>query len=123
GNFPSFRVALVVAHGLTIPAERPRDLAAFIEESAAQVAKDLAGVDLADIAELRAWRQAYRAFGVKKTSYRSSVERLLKNLQRGGGLPRVNALVDAYNPISALYRMPTGPDDLQPVTPPLPFTH
>jgi len=123
GNFPSFRVALVVAHGLTIPAERPRDLAAFIEESAAQVAKDLAGVDLADIAELRAWRQAYRAFGVKKTSYRSSVERLLKNLQRGAGLPRVNALVDAYNAVSALYRMPIGADDLDRVEPPLAFRY
>jgi len=122
GNFPSFRVALVV-DGLIIPAERPQPLEAFVEETAAQVARDLAGVELADVAELKAWRQAYRAFGVKKTSYRSSVERLLKNLQRGAGLPRVNALVDAYNAVSALYRMPIGADDLDRVKPPLAFRY
>ncbi len=122
-NFPNFRVALVVAEGLLIPAARPRALEAFVEETAAQVARDLAGVELADVAELKAWRQAYRAFGVKKTSYRSSVERLLKNLQRGAGLPRVNALVDAYNAVSALYRMPIGADDLDRVKPPLAFRY
>ncbi len=123
GSFPSFRVALVVADGLVISAERPRALEAFVEETAAQVARDLAGVELADVAELKTWRQAYRAFGVKKTSYRSSVERLLKNLQRGAGLPRVNALVDAYNAISALYRMPIGADDLDRVKPSLAFRY
>ena len=33
--------------------------------------------DLADIPGIAAWRQAYRAFGIKRTSYRSSVERLV----------------------------------------------
>jgi DNA/RNA-binding domain of Phe-tRNA-synthetase-like protein len=123
GNFPAFRVALVVADALVIPAVRSPRLEAFVEETAARVARDLAGVELANVAELKAWRQAYRAFGVKKTSYRSSVERLLKNIQRGAGLPRVNALVDAYNAISALYRMPIGADDLDRVTPPLSFRY
>ena len=123
GNFPSFRVALVVVDELVIPAEPPRALEAFVEETAAQVTRVLAGVELAAVAELKAWRQAYRAFGVKKTSYRSSVERLLKNLQRGAGLPRVNALVDAYNAVSALYRMPIGADDLDRVKPPLAFRY
>jgi DNA/RNA-binding domain of Phe-tRNA-synthetase-like protein len=35
----------------------------------------------------------------------------------------VNALVDAYNAISALYRMPIGADDLDRVTPPLAFRY
>jgi DNA/RNA-binding domain of Phe-tRNA-synthetase-like protein len=122
-SFPRFRVALVVVEGLLIPAERPTALGAFIEATAAQIAKEIAGVELADIAELQAWRQAYRAFGVKKTSYRSSVERLLKNLQRGAGLPRVNPLVDAYNAASALYLMPIGADDLDRVKPPLAFRY
>jgi len=123
GNFPAFRVALVVADALVIPAARPPMLEAFVEETAARVARDLAGIELADVAELRAWRQAYRAFGVKKTSYRSSGERLLKNIQRGAGLPQVNALVDACNAISAFYRMPVGADDLDRVTPPLSFRY
>jgi len=123
GAFPRFRVALVVVDGLTIPAERPPRLEAFVADAVTQIAKDLGGIELADVAELQAWRQAYRAFGVKKTSYRSSVERLIKNIHRGGSLPRVNALVDAYNAISALYRMPIGADDLDRVTPPLAFRY
>lgn len=121
GGFPAFRVALVVVEGLTIQEHRPPALAAFVEEAERRIVAELQGVELADIAELRAWRAAYRAFGVKKTSYRSSIERLLKNLQRGAGPPRVNSLVDAYNAVSALYRMPVGADDLDRVTPPLAF--
>jgi DNA/RNA-binding domain of Phe-tRNA-synthetase-like protein len=123
GNFPRFRVALVIVEGLSIRVERPPALAAFVQNTTVEVVNALTGVELADIAELKAWRQAYRAFGVKKTSYRSSVERLLKNLQRGGGLSRVNALVDAYNAISTRYRMPIGADDLDRVRPPLAFRY
>ena len=120
-RFPSFRVALVVAEDVAIHDERPGDLDAMIRAAEGLIAGELAAVDLADVPELRSWREAYKAFGVKKTSYRSSVERLLKNIQRGAGLPRVNALVDTYNLVSAVHRMPIGADDLERVTVPLAF--
>lgn len=122
-SFPTFRVALIVAEDLAIRNERPRDLDANIRDAETRIAADLAAMELADVPELRSWREAYKGFGVKKTSYRSSVERLLKNIQRGAGLPRVNALVDAYNTVSALHRMPIGADDLDRVTPPLAFRY
>jgi DNA/RNA-binding domain of Phe-tRNA-synthetase-like protein len=122
-DFPGFAVALVVADSLKIESQRTAALDAFVREVENQVATDIAGIDLADIAELKRWRDAYKAFGVKKTSYRSSVERLMKSLQRGAGLPRVNALVDAYNAVSALYRMPVGADDLRRVTLPIAFRY
>jgi DNA/RNA-binding domain of Phe-tRNA-synthetase-like protein len=121
GRFPSFRVALILAEDLAIRDERPHDLDAMIRETEDRIAAELATTELADVPELRSWREAYKAFGVKKTSYRSSVERLLKNIQRGAGLPRVNALVDAYNMASAAHRMPVGADDLDRVAPPLAF--
>ena len=110
--FPAYRVALVVARGLEIAAERPPALADAIAEIESAAAETLADSPLAELPELRAWRAAYKAFGVKKTSYRSSVERLLKAVQQGRGLPRVNALVDAYNALSVRHRMPIGADDL-----------
>src|SRR5579871_5994751 len=110
-RFADFRIGVVVAEGLTIrPAER--ETAAALAETA-----------LADVPELRCWREAYKAFGVKKTSYRSSVERLLKRVQQGNGLPRVNTLVDAYNLISLRYRVPVGADDLEKVVSPLGFRY
>lgn len=121
GDFPDFRVALVLALDLQTPAETPPALAQRIgevETAAATVLRDHA---LADIEALQVWRAAYKAFGVKKTSYRSSVERLLKQIQQGRGLPRVNPLVDTYNAISARHWLPIGADDLDRVSGPLAF--
>ena len=115
-GFPAYKVALVVARDLEIAAERPPALAEQIAALEADAAAALGETPLAELPELQAWRAAYKAFGVKKTSYRSSVERLLKAVQQGRGLPRVNALVDAYNAISLRHRMPVGADDLDRVS-------
>ena len=121
-RFPNFRVALVVVDGIDIPEAPPAALDAWIAETVAQAAAAL-GPELGNLPELKCWREAYKAFGEKKTSYRSSVERRLKGIQRGNGLPRVNAFVDAYNAVSVRYRMPVGADDLDLVTPPLAFRY
>src|SRR5262245_13396743 len=122
-RFPAFRVALVVVDGIAIPSAPPPALEAWIAETVAQAGDALSGHELGNLPELRCWREAYKAFGEKKTSYRSSVERLLKSIQRGNGLPRVNAFVDAYNTVSVRYRMPVGADELDLVTPPLAFRY
>src|SRR5262249_1715061 len=100
-SFPGFRVALLVAQPLAIPASRSAAVDAYIARAETVASAGLGEAALAELPELAAWRAAYRAFGVKKTSYRSSVERLLKLLARGEGLPRVNPLVDLYNAVSA----------------------
>ncbi len=115
-KFPDYRVALVVARGLELEPERPPDLDRALAEVEAEVAGFLGQRPLAEVPELQVWRAAYKAMGVKKTSYRSSVERLLKQVQQGRGLPRVSALVDCYNAVSARTRLPIGADDLNKVT-------
>jgi DNA/RNA-binding domain of Phe-tRNA-synthetase-like protein len=123
GDFPAYRVALVVAHDLAVAAERPAKLERVIAAVEDEVAHRLQATPLAELPELQAWRAAYKAFGVRKTSYRSSVERLLKAVQQGRGLPRVNALVDAYNAVSVHHRMPIGADDLARLENPLAFRY
>src|ERR1051326_4444934 len=118
-RFPDFRIGIVIAEHLTIPLERPEGLAQALLAAEQEATTALAETALADIPELRCWREAYKAFGVKKTSYRSSVERLLKRVQQGNGLPHVNNVVDTYNLISLRYRMPVGADDLDKVVSPL----
>lgn len=122
-GFPSYRVAMVVAENLSIPAERSAEAAYFLDKTEGELRAKLEGADIAEILEIKAWRAAYRAFGVKKTSYRSSVERLLKTIQKTGALPRVNLLVDLYNTVSASFRMPVGADDLDRLAPPLAYRH
>ena len=68
-QFPTYRVALVVAANLTIEQERPPALVDYIASVEADCRTRYAGRELGDIPEVRRWRQAYKAFGVKKTSF------------------------------------------------------
>src|SRR5882724_11156903 len=122
-NFPDFRVAVVVADDIDLGAERPPELAALIIQREAACRTAWAGTDLSEIPGIAAWRKAYRAFGIKRTSYRSSVERLVKNVLAGRGLPAINAFVDAYNAVSLAHVMPAGADDLDKVVGDLGFRY
>jgi DNA/RNA-binding domain of Phe-tRNA-synthetase-like protein len=122
-QFPTYRVALVVATDLTIGKERPPALMEYIANVEAERRARYAERELGDIPEVRRWRQAYKAFGVKKTSFRSSVERLLRRVIQGEGLPQINELVDAYNAISVAYCVPAGADDLALLKPPLAYRY
>ncbi len=115
-DFPETRVALIVARDIEVVPARAPALERALAEVEAEVAGFLAGRALAEVPELRVWRAAYKAMGVKKTSYRSSVERLLKQIPQGRGLPRIGHLVDCYNAVSARHRLPIGADDLDKVT-------
>ncbi|HWA81956.1 MAG TPA: phenylalanine--tRNA ligase beta subunit-related protein [Fimbriimonadaceae bacterium] len=123
GNFPGFRVAVVLAEGLEIAAERQPELAATIAEREAACRERWGKMELSEIPGIAVWRKAYRAFGIKKTSYRSSVERLVKNTLAGRGLPVINAFVDAYNAVSLAHVMPLGADDLDHVVGDLAFRY
>src|SRR5262245_30560223 len=121
--FPDYRVAVVVAENLAIVPERPPALDALIREREAAARSRWAGMELAQIPGIAAWRAAYKAFGIKQTRYRSSVERLVKNVIAGRELGRINAFVDLYNAVSLAHVLPLGADDLDKVTPPLAFRY
>lgn len=120
-RFPTFRVGMVVADGLRVTTERPAALATLIADEERATQRAIGDAPLGDIPELGVWRETYRQFGVKKTSYRSSVERLVKKARQGDELPHINTLVDVYNLISLRYRMPVGADDLDHVVSPVAY--
>jgi DNA/RNA-binding domain of Phe-tRNA-synthetase-like protein len=80
----------------------------FVEE-VAQAELDARGGRVADPGPARA---LYRRFGVDPTRYRPSSEALLRRVRRGGGLPRVNSLVDIANVVSLRLQVPVGLYDL-----------
>src|SRR5271156_5406969 len=120
-KFPDFRVALVIAVGLAIAPHRSATLGSEVAEAEARCRERWSGVELSAIPGVAAWRTAYRAFGIKKTSYRSSVERLTKRVLAGDALPQVNALVDLYNMVSLDEGLCLGCDDLDRVSGDLAF--
>jgi DNA/RNA-binding domain of Phe-tRNA-synthetase-like protein len=120
-RFPQFRVAAVMAEDLTLAAGRPPALDALVAEREAACRARWEGKELSEIPGIAAWRAAYKAFGIKKTSYRSSVERLVKRVKAGERLPAVNTLVDVYNAVSLEHVFCCGADDLDKVSGPLAF--
>ncbi len=121
--FPDFRVAVLVASDLAIREARPPELGATIAERAQACRARWAATELSEIPGIAVWRRVYRAFGIKKTSYRSSVERLVKNVLAGRELPEINSFVDAYNAVSLRHVMPAGADDLDMVAGDLAFRY
>lgn len=111
-TFPDFRAAVLLATGLTIPADRPDALDAEIARRETACRDRQAGKALSEIPGIAAWRDAYKRFGIKKTSYRSSVERLVKNVLADRPLARINGFVDAYNAVSLDHVLPVGADDV-----------
>ena len=121
--FADYRVAAVVAEGLTIAPERPAALDALITEREEAARARWAGTELSQIPGVAAWRATYKGFGIKQTRYRSSVERLMKNVLAGRSLARVNAFVDLYNAVSLAHVLPLGADDLDKIASPLSFRY
>jgi DNA/RNA-binding domain of Phe-tRNA-synthetase-like protein len=111
-RFPDFRVAFVLATSLTVAPARSAALAAEISEAEAEARARWGGMELSVIPGVAAWRAAYKGFGIKRTSYRSSVERLIKRVLAGQPLPEINALVDLYNMASLTSALCLGCDDL-----------
>ncbi len=111
-RFPDYRVALIVAEDLSVAAGRSAALHAQVGAIEADCRRRWDGVELSAIPGVAAWRAAYKGFGIKRTSYRSSVERLIKRVVGGGALPEVNGLVDLYNAVSLDSALCLGCDDL-----------
>jgi DNA/RNA-binding domain of Phe-tRNA-synthetase-like protein len=111
----------VATEGLAIPADRPPELDRLIREREAATTARFGGMELSAIPGVAAWRTAYKAFGIKRTSYRSSVERLVKNALAGRSLPAINGFVDTYNAVSLTHVLCLGADDLDQVAGDLAF--
>ena len=111
-RFPDFRVAFVLAEPLAIAPARSAALAADMAAAEAGCRARWEGMELSAIPGVAAWRAAYKGFGIKRTSYRSSVERLIKRVLAGQPLPEINALVDLYNMVSLSSGLCLGCDDL-----------
>jgi DNA/RNA-binding domain of Phe-tRNA-synthetase-like protein len=62
-------------------------------------------------AHVTLWQEVYRTFGANPRRTRVSVDALLRRTAQSG-LPRIGPLVDTYNALSVIYRVPFGGEDL-----------
>lgn len=105
---PDYRVMLLAVDGLPPgPSDAMSEALLGAAEAAATAALEDQPVDR--LPHVAAWRDAYRAFGVKPQRMRNSLEALLR--RAGTGLPRINRLTDIYSAISILHQLPVGGED------------
>lgn len=106
---PDYRAIVVAVEGLQPgPADEEDEALMRAAQAAARAALRNGGVET--LAQVAAWREAYRAFGAKPRRTRNSLEALLRRAELG--LPRINRLTDLYNAISMLHQIPIGGEDL-----------
>jgi DNA/RNA-binding domain of Phe-tRNA-synthetase-like protein len=107
-RWPDYRLVLVAAELVD-----PTALAAVAERLHAGACAAVRAVSSGEPdAHTVRWHAAYRDFGIKPRVARPSVDALVRRAASDNGLPRINVLVDLYNAISILYRVPIGGEDL-----------
>ena len=60
---------------------------------------------------VKVWREAFMKFKKKKDN-RSSIEALLKRVEKGNEVGKINPLVDIYNSTSLIYGLPCGGENI-----------
>lgn len=107
-RFPTLRVATLRLANLDRAAVPALDPAPYIAMARDRLATRSEG----EMPSIRAWRAAYAAMGLKPTQTRCAAEALLRRLRLDGDLPRVGAVVDVCNAVSAAFAIPIAVFDL-----------
>lgn len=120
--FPECQIAVIVMEGFKNQAEPESPKQQWLEkelEKANQEAKKYLQEDvLSQNPVIAVWRQAFMKFKTKRNA-RSSIEALLKRVEKGNEVRSINPLVDLYNIISLRYALPAGGEDLSSMQGPL----
>lgn len=113
--FPDTEIGIVLARNIDNTEEgaepvRP-DIIELLEKSNQEAKKFLKEEVLSQNMVVSVWRDAYRKFKTKK-GVRSSIEALLKRVEKGKEVDVINPLVDIYNSVSLQYGLPCGGEDI-----------
>jgi DNA/RNA-binding domain of Phe-tRNA-synthetase-like protein len=107
-RWPDYRVILIAADEVDVSRLAPVVDTLFVQAHERARSVDVNQPD----AHTARWHEAYREFGIKPRVARVSVDALVRRAASERGLPRINTLVDLYNAISILHRVPIGGEDL-----------
>jgi DNA/RNA-binding domain of Phe-tRNA-synthetase-like protein len=106
-KFPEYRRGLVIAYGID-NGPSPEELIASLREAEAALCEQLLPENVATHPKIEAWREAYRALGVKPTEFRPSMEALVRRVLKKDPLPAISKIVDLGNLVSIRHLVPIG---------------
>jgi DNA/RNA-binding domain of Phe-tRNA-synthetase-like protein len=107
-QFPALVPGVLYVEGITPGVSADARIAGFTQRAESR----LANATESELPEIRAWRQAFAAMGLKPTQYRCASESLLRRFRKEGALPRLHPLVDICNAVSLAYAIPVAVFDV-----------
>ncbi len=108
--FPDAKIGVLIGKGLDNQSPHP-EIVKLLREAEQEVRQKLNIETLSTEPKISDWREAYRKFGFKPSSYRSSVEALIRRVLQGKELPSISPIVDLYNILSIKRTLAAGGDD------------
>jgi DNA/RNA-binding domain of Phe-tRNA-synthetase-like protein len=115
-RYPGYYRGVVLAFDVQNSESSPAELIGMLREAEETVRSRLTIEGIAEHPRIKAWREAYKAFGAKPSEFRSSVEAMARRVLRHDQIPSINALVDIGNIISLQHLLPVGGHALDELT-------
>ncbi|MDF9866982.1 DNA/RNA-binding domain of Phe-tRNA-synthetase-like protein [Bacilli bacterium PM5-3] len=109
--FPEAKIGVIVCNDIDNTITDENKYLTMLEDSKKESSKYLVNDNFSENEVIKVWREAYQKFKTKKGA-RSSIEALLKRVNKGDSLSCINPLVDIYNSISLKYAIPCGGEDI-----------
>lgn len=113
-KLPDFKLGIIVAKVVTEKSKTP--LLEVMNQLFTSLKETLKVEQISQLKEIKAGRQAYRAFGKDPTKYRLSAEKLLRRILKDEGLEPINNVVDLSNVISLKFHCPVGTFDYEKIS-------
>ena len=109
--FPELRIGVVVGENLTIEKDK-EELRHLIRQNVKKFLDEYQTKNIRENPNIAAWRETYKAFGIKPKKHTPTAEALLSRVLKGHSFPNINTAVDAYLAVELLYLLPIGGYDL-----------
>lgn len=114
-KFPDLRIAILIGRGIDNTGTNP-ELQDLKHAAAQRMHDEHTNDDLTKSPEIQAWRDAYRAFGVKPRESRPTAEAFLRRLIKGEEFPTISKAVDSYLLVETEFFLPIGGYDVSQVS-------
>lgn len=114
-KYPGYSRGVVLAYDVK-NGPSPDKLVNLLREAEESVRRQATIENIAEHPRIKAWREAYKAFGAKPSEFRSSVEAMARRVLRNDQLPGINALVDIGNMVSLQHLVPVGGHSMDELT-------
>ena len=111
GLFPNAKIGVVICHGIDNTIRNEEGYLDMILRAEKEALKYLQNEEFSNNEVIKIWRESFQKFKTKKGA-RSSIEALLKRVDKGNHIGNINPLVDIYNSISLRYALPCGGEDI-----------